>query len=94
LSETLERIIRNDLIYPVVDRATTEVMPKMVKVLVRVTHEDNLEYQDIYGRVSEWAKRHDKSEDTNFVAPTPAELEHELAKVRTWFTRIRGYKSN
>jgi hypothetical protein len=94
LSETLERIIRNDLIYPVVDRATTEVMPKMVKLLVRVTQQDNLEYQDIYGRVSEWAKRHDKSEDTNFVAPTPAELEHELAKVRTWFTRIKGYKSN
>jgi hypothetical protein len=94
LSETLERIIRNDLIYPVVDRATTEVMPKMVKVLARVTPEDNLEYQDTYGRASEWAKRHDKSEDTNFVPPTPAELEHELAKVRTWFTRIKGYKSN
>jgi hypothetical protein len=94
LSETLERIIRNDLIYPVVDRATTEVMPRMVKVLVRVTKEDNLEYQGIYGEVSEWAKRHDKSEDTNFVPPTPDELERALTRVRTWFTRIKAYKSN
>ncbi|WP_182878589.1 AAA family ATPase [Mycobacteroides abscessus] len=94
LSETWERIIRNEVIYPVVDRATTEVRPRMVRALARITEDDNLEFQDSYGRVSEWAKRHDKSEDTNFVAPNIAELEQELEKVRAWHKRIKGYKND
>jgi hypothetical protein len=92
LSKTWERIIRSEIIYQLVDRATTEVRPKMVRMLARITDDDNLEFQDSYGRVSEWAKRHDKSEDTNFVPPTVAELEGELDKVRAWHKRIKNYK--
>lgn len=94
LSETWERIIRNEIIYPVVDRATTEVQPRMLRSLARITEDDNLEFQGSYSRISEWAKRHDKSEDTNFVAPTVAELERELVEVRAWHKRIKGYKND
>lgn len=64
----------------------------MVRMLARLTDDDNREFQDSYGRVSEWDKQHDKSEDTNFVAPTVTELEEELEKVRTWHNGLRAIR--
>lgn len=91
LSETWERIVRNDVVGKVVDRGTTEVRPKMVKLLAKITAEDNTDFQSGYGQVSKWAPRHDKSEEVNFVAPDPGELEAELARVDAWHKRILSY---
>ena len=93
LSQTWERIIRIDVINAVVDRATTEVQPRMVKLLARITDDDNLDFQEGYSNVSEWATRHDQSEDKNTVPPTIEELEAELTRSREWHKRVKGYKS-
>ena len=38
--------------------------PKMFRMIARITTEDNDSFQEGYGIVSEWAKRHDKSDGT------------------------------
>lgn len=91
LSETWERIVRNDIVGKVVDRGTTEVRPKMVKLLSQITPDDNLDFQSGYSQVSKWAPRHDKSEEVNFVPPTPDEMEEELNRVDAWYKRIISY---
>lgn len=91
LSETWERIVRNDIVGKVVDRGTTEVRPRMVKLLALITPEDNAEFQSAYSQVSKWAPRHDKSEEVNFVTPTIEEMEVELARIDAWQKRINGY---
>ena len=65
----------------------------MVKVLAKFTETDRTEFDASYSRVSQWAKRHDKSTLVNYVAPDIADLEAELARVDTWFKRVKGYKS-
>lgn len=94
LSQTWERIIRNDVVNPVVDRATTEVQPKMVKLLARITDDDNRDFQEGYSKVSEWATRHDQSEDKNTVPPTIEELEVEWRRARDWYKKVKGYKQS
>ena len=64
----------------------------MVKVLAEFTNEDYIQFNDSYGRVSRWAKRHDKSAHLNYVAPELDELEEELGLVDQWFKRVRSYK--
>ena len=91
LSETWERIINMDIANQLVDRGTSEVRPKMFRVLARITEEDDREFQGSYGRCSKWLRRHDKSPDTNFVAPDVKELEDELAFVQKWHDRVRKY---
>lgn len=91
LSETWERVVRNDIVGKVVDRGTTEVRPKMIKLLAQITPNDNADFQSGYSQVSKWAPRHDKSEEVNFVAPTPDEMETELNRVEAWYKRINGY---
>lgn len=93
LSETWERLINLEIVYAVVDRGTSEVRPKMFKLLVRITDQDDREFQQSYGRISGWVRRHDKSPSTNYVAPEPAELEQELAFVKTWFDRVKKYRN-
>ncbi len=93
LSETWERMLSYELIGRVVDRTTLEVRPKMLKLLARVTEDDEKEFQESYGRISRWARRHDKSLELNYVAPTTDEMAAELALVRGWFYRIRKYAS-
>ncbi len=39
----------------------------MVRMLAKISDEDNAEYQDGYGKTSKWALRHDKAEETNYV---------------------------
>ncbi|WP_454112100.1 AAA family ATPase [Microbacterium aurum] len=91
LSETWERVVRNDVVGRVVDRGTTEVRPKMIKLLARITEEDNTDFQSGYSQVSKWAPRHDKSEEVNFVVPSTDELEAELKRLEDWHKRIIGY---
>ncbi|MEX1078017.1 MAG: hypothetical protein WED09_02785 [Homoserinimonas sp.] len=91
LSETWERVVRNDIVGKVVERGTTEVRPKMVKLLARITEEDNTDFQSGYSQVSKWAPRHDKSEEVNFVVPSIDELEAELKRLEDWHKRIVGY---
>ena len=63
----------------------------MFKLLVRINAEDNKEFQESYSRISRWARRHDKSLDTNFVPPEFDEMSGELELVKAWFSRIRKY---
>jgi hypothetical protein len=92
LSETWERLINLEIVNAVVDRGTSEVQPKMFKLLVRITDEDNREFQQSYARCSGWLRRHDKDPSANYVAPEPEDLEQELAFVRAWFARVKGYR--
>jgi energy-coupling factor transporter ATP-binding protein EcfA2 len=91
LSETWERVVRNDIIGKVVDRGTTEVRPTMIKLLARITDADNTDFQSGYSQVSKWAPRHDKSEEVNFVVPTNEELDRELSRLEEWYKRIVKY---
>jgi len=91
LSETWERILRSEVVGRVVDPNTMEVRPKMLKLLAGLTEEDNKQFQDSYGRISQWARRHDKSLELNYVAPTVKEMEAELKCVRKWVKRIKKY---
>jgi len=94
LSETWERLINLEIVNTVVDPATQQVRPIMFKVLARITEEDNRIFQQSYGRISGWARRHDKSPLSNYVAPDPGELELELNLVKAWFSRVKKYSSN
>ena len=94
LSETWERMLSVEVVGRVVDRNTLEVRPRMLKLLARLTPDDNKEFQESYARVSRWARRHDKSLEVNYVAPSVDELAAELALVRSWFDRIKGYAND
>jgi len=91
LSETWERTINLELVGKVVDRTTLEVRPRMFRVLARVTSDDDKEFQESYARCSRWTRRHDKSPELNYVAPTVDELAAELSLVGRWFDRVRKY---
>jgi energy-coupling factor transporter ATP-binding protein EcfA2 len=93
LSETWERLINLEIVYPLVDPGTSHVQPKMFKVLARITEVDNQEFQQSYERCSAWVRRHDKSQATNYVAPEPDELGKELEFVRGWFDRVKKYRN-
>ncbi len=93
LSETWERIFSQELVGPILAEGGLEVRPTMVKVLARFSDEDNAEFQASYSRISQWAKRHDKSGMVNYVAPEVSTLESELAVVNQWFRRIKAYKN-
>lgn len=91
LSETWERIVRNDIVGKVVERGTTEVRPRMIKLLAQISEDDNLDFQTGYSQVSKWAPRHDKSEEVNFIAPAPSEMKAELDRIDAWSKRITSY---
>ena len=93
LSETWERIVNLEIVYRVVDRGTAEVRPKMFRMLAQITDDDDREFQVSYSRCSQWARRHDKSPDVNYVAPDVTELDDELALVRAWHARVSKYGS-
>jgi hypothetical protein len=92
LSETWERILHLDIAQTIYDPATSQVQPKMLRVIARVTEDDNREFQASYARISEWAQRHDKSPSRNYVAPEPEALAAELDVIRAFSKRIRGYQ--
>lgn len=91
LSETWERLIRSEVIYRVVDRSTTEVKPKLVRILAQITEDDYQKFDASYSVVSTWASRHDKSEEFSYVAPEPEDMECELNRLKDWHTKIKKY---
>jgi len=93
LSETWERIFSQEVVGPVLADGGLEVRPMMVKALARFCDDDHREFAGSYGRVSQWAKRHDKSAAVNYVAPDIDELDEELRLVDNWFKRVKGYKA-
>ena len=93
LSETWERMIRQEIVDYIFDQSTQEIRPKMVRLLGHITETDNKKFQDSYGHVSRWSRRHDKSPELNYVAPSIEEMEAELDVVKTWFIRIRKYRT-
>ena len=93
LSATWERIVSVEIVGPVVDRGTQQVRPSLFRIFASITDADNREFQHGYGRGSEWARRHDKSPETNYVAPDPQEMAEALTAIRTWFGRIKKYKT-
>ena len=93
LSETWERIFSQEIVGPILAEGGLEVHPMMVKVLARFSDADHIEFEASYSRVSQWAKRHDKSALVNYVAPDVADLETELGNVDTWFKRVKRYKA-
>ena len=92
LSEAWERAINLEIVNEVVDRGTSQVRPSKFRILSAITSHDNDEFKAGYGRCSEWARRHDKAPEVNFVAPEPEDLEAELARFRAWFKRIKSYR--
>ncbi len=93
LSETWERIFSQEIVGRVLANGGLEVRPMMVRLLARFTETDHAEFDASYGRLSRWAKRHDKSVLVNYVPPDVAVLEQELQKVEVWFDRVRRYKN-
>jgi hypothetical protein len=65
----------------------------MVKIIARFTETDEREFEASYSRVSQWARRHDKSNMVNYVAPEIGTLEDELKLVDQWFKRVKAYKN-
>lgn len=51
------------------------------------------EFQESYGKCSQWARRHNKSAEISCVAPGPEELESELKLAREWLKRVKTYSS-
>lgn len=92
LSQAWERAVNMDVVNELVDRGTNEVRPRMFKMLVGITEQDNNDYQCGYAKASEWAPRHDQAPETNFIAPEPDELEAELTRFKDWVKRIKDYK--
>ena len=93
LSETWERIFSQEVVGPVLAEGGLEVRPTMVKVLARFSDDDYREFEGSYGRVSQWAKRHDKCAAVNYVAPDVDKLDEELRLVESWFKRVKAYKA-
>lgn len=93
LSETWERVVTSEIINRVYDRSSSQVRPQMVRMLAKITEEDNKDYQDGYGHTSKWALRHDKAEETNYVPPEPDALEVEYDRLKSWQKRIKSYQN-
>lgn len=93
LSQAWERAVNLDVVNELVDRGTNEVRPRMFKMLVGITDQDDNDYQSGYAKASEWAPRHDQAPEVNFVAPEPDELEVELNRFKDWVARIKRYKN-
>ncbi len=91
LSETWERIIRSEVAFKLVDRGTTEVRPKMFRMVARITEADNTEFQAGYSAASKWARRHDKSEEVSYMPPDVDEIQAELNRIKGWRERVSKY---
>ena len=93
LSEAWESVFRQEIVGPILAEGGLEVRPMLVRAIARFSDTDYGEFEASYGRVSKWAKRHDKSALVNYVAPDVTELEKELNTVTAWFKRVKGYKN-
>ncbi|KAA0078800.1 hypothetical protein CIW52_29945 [Mycolicibacterium sp. P9-64] len=92
LSETWERCVTTEVLNQVFDRGTSHVLMQKFRVLARVTDEDDQDLQEGYGATSKWGRRHDKSVETNYVAPEPGDLEGEFNRLVEWQKRVKKYR--
>lgn len=93
LSEAWERCVTSEILYQVFDRGRAHVQMQKFRVLAQVTEVDDQDLQDGYGATSKWARRHDKAEETNYVAPEPVDLESELNRLVEWQKRTKKYRN-
>jgi hypothetical protein len=77
----------------VFDFGTQEVRPRMFRLLSKITESDDTDFQASYGRISQWARRHDKSLAVNYVAPTIEDMQKELEFVKGWLDRVKKYRN-
>ena len=84
LSETLERILRVDLVGTVVNSETTEVQPNMLRIFRGFSEKLEEEYQTLYHLVSYWARRHDVAPERGPMTPELADLQEALSRARKW----------
>lgn len=91
LSETWEGIVDTEVTGRVFDRGALEVRPRMFRMLASITGDDDREFQASYGKCSQWARRHNKSAETSYVAPEPDELQKELELAVAWLNRVTTY---
>lgn len=93
LSELWESCVSTEILDEVFDRGSSEVRVMKFRILAAVTHEDDQDFQDGYGACSRWARRHNKSPETNYVAPEPDEMKQELDRIREWQKRVKKYRN-
>lgn len=91
LSETWERCVTSEILNEVFDRGTSQVRVMKFRLFAAITPEDDQDLQNGYTATSKWARRHDKALETNYVAPEPDDLQHELERILDWQKRIRRY---
>lgn len=91
LSETWERSVTTEVMNQVFDRGSSQVRMMKFRIIAEITTDDNQDLQDGYGATSRWGRRHDKAVETNYVAPEPADLEHELERLTDWRKRVKRY---
>jgi len=91
LSELWERCVTSEVLDQVFDRGTSEVRVMKFRLFSKITDADDDDFRAGYGAVSTWARRHDKADVTNYVAPEPAELSIELTRITDWQKRIHKY---
>lgn len=81
----------SEIMHQVFDRSTSQVRMLKFRMLAKITAADNQNLQDGYGATSKWGRRHDKAVETNYVAPEPADLQHELTRIIEWRKQVRKY---
>ena len=91
LSDAWETCVTRHVVDEVFDRGKSQVRPKMFRLLVKIDEKDNLDLQDGYQHTSNWATRHIKMPDINYVAPPLHELEQELHRIIEWQKRVAAY---
>ena len=91
LSEAWERAVRELVVENVFPLTHMELRPKMFRLLVHVSEEDNRTFQASYHKVSGWLRRHDKSPAANHAPPDVDELTEELQTFKEWCSRVRKY---
>lgn len=91
LSETWERAIRELVVEKVFPLMHMELRPKMFRLLVHVSEEDDRTFQASYRKVSGWLRRHDKTPAVNQTAPDLDELAEELETLKKWRDRVLKY---
>lgn len=85
-----ERTLEEVVIGPVLVRGRLELRPTNVKVLVRITEQDDAELQAGFTRCGDRGS-HDRSSEFNRPVPSVVELEQDLDALRVWHRRVKGY---
>lgn len=85
-----ERAVEEVVLGPVLVRGRLELRPSNLKVFAKFTDDDDREFQAAFTRCGERGS-HDRSSQLNRPLPSIDELEQDLAKIRTWHKRVRGY---